>query len=287
MRPIIFGEVLFDCFPDGSVVLGGAPFNVAWNLHAVGLNPLLISRVGDDPLGREIRGAMQAHGMECSGLQLDSAHPTGTVEVTLDKGQPSYEIVAERAWDFIDHRQIPPLREPLLLYHGSLAARHAVSAESLRQLRKRAEGAIFLDVNLRDPWWSREQLTALLHGVRWIKLNDAELESLATAQADPAACRAAWGSEQLILTRGEAGAELWSANAPVVRIAPSGRVVVADTVGAGDAFASVLLVGLLRSWSLADTLHRAQAFASQVVTLRGATTTDRAFYRRVVAGWGE
>ena len=45
-RPVIFGEVLFDRFPDGSVVLGGAPFNVAWHLQAFGRAPLFISTGG-------------------------------------------------------------------------------------------------------------------------------------------------------------------------------------------------------------------------------------------------
>ena len=51
-RPLIFGEVLFDRFPDGSIVLGGAPFNIAWHLQAFKQSPLFISRVGDDPLGQ-------------------------------------------------------------------------------------------------------------------------------------------------------------------------------------------------------------------------------------------
>jgi fructokinase len=49
---VIFGEVLFDNFPDKQV-LGGAPFNVAWHLQGFGDNPLFISRVGDDSRGRE------------------------------------------------------------------------------------------------------------------------------------------------------------------------------------------------------------------------------------------
>ena len=51
-RPVLFGEVLHDCFPDGSRVLGGAPLNVAWHLRALGLDPYLVSRVGDDAAGR-------------------------------------------------------------------------------------------------------------------------------------------------------------------------------------------------------------------------------------------
>jgi len=39
-RPLIFGEVLVDRFPDGREVLGGAPFNVAWNLRGLGFDPL-------------------------------------------------------------------------------------------------------------------------------------------------------------------------------------------------------------------------------------------------------
>ncbi len=86
--PVIFGEVLFDRFPDGNSVLGGAPFNVAWHLQAFGARPLLISSVGDDELGAEIRQTMQDWGMDDSGLQTDAAHPTGTVEVSFNAGEP-------------------------------------------------------------------------------------------------------------------------------------------------------------------------------------------------------
>jgi len=57
--PLIFGEVLFDCFPDGSAVLGGAPFNVAWHLHGMGLAPLMITAVGDDEHGKLVLEKMK------------------------------------------------------------------------------------------------------------------------------------------------------------------------------------------------------------------------------------
>ena len=76
-RPLIFGEVLFDRFPDGSEVLGGAPFNVAWNLCGLGRAPLLMSRVGEDERGDRILGAMREFGMDCGGIQRDPEHPTG------------------------------------------------------------------------------------------------------------------------------------------------------------------------------------------------------------------
>ena len=76
-RICIFGEVLFDLFPDGRRVLGGAPFNVAWNLQAFGERPLLISRVGTDGNALSVLSAMQVWGMDASALQTGPGAATG------------------------------------------------------------------------------------------------------------------------------------------------------------------------------------------------------------------
>ena len=62
-RPVIYGEVLYDRFPDGRSVLGGAPFNVAWHLQGFGLSPLMLTAVGNDQPGLQIRERMQQWGM--------------------------------------------------------------------------------------------------------------------------------------------------------------------------------------------------------------------------------
>jgi len=84
---VIFGEVLFDCFPDGNSVLGGAPFNVAWHLQAFGMSPMMISSVGDDELGNKVKSAMQDWSMRTTGLQLDPVHPTGSVDIEFVDGE--------------------------------------------------------------------------------------------------------------------------------------------------------------------------------------------------------
>ena len=99
--PMVFGEVLFDCFPDGREVLGGAPFNIAWNLQAFGLSPLFISRVGDDNLGCHIQKKMVSWGMDTRGLQLDQRHPTGKVQIELTEGEPRFTILPDQAYDYI------------------------------------------------------------------------------------------------------------------------------------------------------------------------------------------
>ena len=290
--PVVFGEVLFDRFPDGRAVLGGAPFNVAWHLQAFGRAPLMISRVGNDALGRNIRQAMEGWSMALRGLQLDSQHPTGTVDVSIHAGEPAYDIVDQRAYDFIDATQLPPLPESSVLYHGSLALRNPVSRQALETLRQHSGMALFVDVNLRAPWWQRDAVLAMLQQARWAKLNAEELACLcpeedsleARARFLLADCELEW----LVVTLGGAGAQVFMAAADTLSIVPTQSAPVAataDTVGAGDAFASVLLLGLLLDWPMQQTLQRAQTFASAIVGVRGATVSDTGFYQRICADW--
>ena len=284
----IFGEVLFDHFPDGRRVLGGAPFNVAWNLSAFGEDPRLISRVGTDGNALSVRSAMQVWGMDTAYLQSGAEAPTGLVQVTFDAGEPAYDIIHPAAWDAIAPPDPPP--DCGLLYHGSLALRSAVSRATLQGLRAARPGAVFVDVNLRAPWWQREVVRALLDGADWVKLNDEELDRLAPAgegrEARARALMAQHGVAHLLLTGGSRGAAVFTAGGERFATRPVERIEVVDTVGAGDAFSSVMILGITRGWPLQLSLDRAQQFASAVVGQRGATVHDRAFYRPFLEAWG-
>ena len=125
-RPLVFGEVLFDCFPDGQEVMGGAPFNVAWHLQGFGARPLFVSRIGEDARGARVRAALGAWGMDDSGLQRDGRLPTGVVRIALDGPRHSFDILPDQAYDHIDRAAaVAAARSvtPALLYHGSLATR--------------------------------------------------------------------------------------------------------------------------------------------------------------------
>jgi fructokinase len=280
----IFGEVLFDCFPDGRRLLGGAPFNVAWHLQAFGAAPRLISAVGDDADGTWVRRAMRDWGMDLSGLQTDPDHPTGVVQVTLVDGEPSYEIVADRAYDHIRPPEPPHCGE--LLYHGTLALRHPVSAATFKGLATQGHALRVLDVNLRDPWWSLEETRALLTGADCVKLSQVELALLAETDEPTGAAltelAARFLAEHrlgvLVVTLGSAGALAVSTAEDPIRVRPEPTGEVADTVGAGDALASVLILGLIHRWSLSTTLERAQSFASRIVEQHGATAPDPELY---------
>jgi fructokinase len=287
-RPVIFGEVLFDSFPDGGDSLGGAPFNVAWNLQALGADPLFVGAVGDDALGERVRAAMRIAGLDASGLQSTSRAPTGRVQVHLEAGEPHYDILADQAYDHVDIERLQEtLAAPVaLLYHGSLALRGERSRAACGWLAQRAERR-FVDVNLRAPWYQPDAVRERIRGADYVKLNQDEARELLPPGGAPAADPLAHAgiTEALILTEGSRGASIrfrdgstLAAPAPAVRN-------LRDPVGAGDAFASVVILGILQQWDWPLVLERALDFAARVCTLQGATTTDSSFYAAATAEW--
>jgi fructokinase len=287
-RPCIFGEVLFDCFPDGAEVLGGAPFNVAWHLQAFGCQPLFISRVGDDELGQKIKSRMQQWGMSTNALQTDARHVTGTVSISLQDGEPTFDIVADQAYDHIAADELPAI-QPSLVYHGSLALREADSRNALASLRQITQAPIFMDINLRAPWWQTEQAVENLSSARWAKLNEHELAELSGVEGDhrqqAKALKSRCNLDLVIVTLGEAGAFAIGAEGETPQIKPELSQAVVDTVGAGDAFASVCILGLLNGWHHQLMLQRAQQFASAIVGIRGATPDSKEFYQPFLQQW--
>lgn len=287
-RPLLFGEVLFDQFPDGARVLGGAPFNVAWHLRALGLAPWVVSRVGTDGAGDEILAAMGAWDLDPSGIQRDPRRPTGQVRVQLAEGQPRFEILPDQAYDAISLPDADALPAVALLYHGSLALREPTSRHSLATLRARSIAPVLVDVNLRTPWWERTAVDNLLDGARWCKLNQEELVALVGLGDPLPAARRLLGRHSLagvFVTLGGAGAAAVTADG-FEDVQPAPQTELADTVGAGDAFAAVLVAGLLQDWPLPLILGRAQQLAAAVCGLRGAVAPDPGFYEGFRSDWG-
>jgi fructokinase len=297
-RPVVFGEVLFDHFPDGTQVLGGAPFNVAWHLKGFGADPLMLTAVGDDGAGHRVLSRMAEWGLDTKGVQIDTDHPTGRVEVSVVDGEPHFEIPEGQAWDRVAAgaaRAAAIEADASLVYHGTLAVREAMSRRALREVIDAVPAPTMADVNLRAPWWSRDRVFEAIPRVGWLKLNQEELSILAPASIHSRQeCRSAARRfadahflRQLIVTRGAEGS-LWITDAGEVLEADAPEVAgFVDAVGAGDAFAAVLCLGVLERWPAATILARASRFAAAICEVRGATTADPSVYDRHLSDWCE
>lgn len=300
-RPVVFGEVLFDVLPGNKEILGGAPFNVAWHLQAFGYQPLVISRVGNDSRGERIQNTMEEWEMDARGLQVDSTHPTGIVNVSHGDTGPKFHIEPNQAYDYISGQDALMSigdESPSLILHGTLAIRSRDSYEALAIVREKLQAPAFVDLNVRAPWWNPAIVGEVLKNARWVKANDEELKIISekeTLSEDQYAQAATQLMEQyknielLFVTLGGQGAFAVTRSGELFRERgiPIPDTEFRDSVGAGDAFTAVAIIGLLKGWKTDMILQRANRFASEMCKIPGATTTNRNIYKILLQSWTE
>ena len=274
---IVWGEVLWDLFPDGAQ-LGGAPANVAWHLGLAGGWARLVSRVGDDDEGRR---AIARLGEVCdtSLVQIDPQLATGVVEVSIDHGEPRYRLVPDRAWERIACTDdvIGALGEASVVIYGTLAQRTAAGLDSWRAGMAAAHGRCLkvCDVNLRKTETGGIEegvaVLAALERADMVKVNDRELASLAAwlGWKDPIG-ELRKRPRVVAVTHGAVGATIYG-EAGAVEIAATRAAPGGDNVGCGDAFLAVLVHGMTLGWDLAECGRAASRWASAVAEVRGAT----------------
>lgn len=270
------GELLWDSLPAG-LSLGGAPFNVAGHLHALGVPVAMVSRVGPDRLGTEALQRLVRSGIATDLVQVDPVLPTGFVSVTLDaNGIPAYDIAEPAAWDGIELREglLERAAEAGAIVFGSLAQRNPVSRGTIERLCEVEVFKVF-DVNLRPPYHESKVVRRSLAHADLVKLNDHELRQVGAWFGLPPGLRGGmtalaetFGCRTICVTRGAEGAALlnqgrWSEH-------PGYRVEVKDTVGAGDAFLAALLSGLLSGEDDQALLQHANLLGAYVATQFGA-----------------
>ena len=271
-----FGEVLMDCFPDKNVI-GGAPFNVVVHLKRLGEQAAILSKIGKDKLGCEI-GTLLENEEISDFLQKDNQKKTGQVDVTLNNGQPSYNIHHGCSWEFIDFELV---KSPNYFMFGSLALNFIQNRNSFKQYRSQFKQSIFVcDLNLRTPFYSEESIQLCLESADILKINDEELDYLAEkyAQTDVIGwLLKIYGINKVLLTKGSEGATLfWVGKVYECKVKPVDNI--EDTVGAGDSFTALFLHGLIHKLPFEECLERAADFAGIICTLPGAIPVDKSIY---------
>jgi fructokinase len=307
MGVAFFGEALVDDFGSEQVV-GGAPFNAARNLAALGTPALMITRIGNDANGIAVRAEFERYRLPQAGLQVDPAWPTGRVVVERGPQGHAFHILPGQAYDHIDAAAalaaLPALAagSPQVFYFGTLAQRHLTSRNALIALLEASQATRYLDLNLRQGQYTERSVFESLRHADILKVNEDELAALlawyvpqgpqlvrAQDPALPPACSALidkFSLQAMVVTLGPRGAMYIDADGRVIREHGNEEPYkLVDTVGAGDAFSAVFLHGHVQGWDLALTMARANAFAGAVCGLSGAVPQDLAFYEPWTQRW--
>lgn len=309
---VVCGEALMDVFagaetPTGLALdarCGGSPFNLAIGLARLAQPVAFFGAVSSDFLGERLMHALRLEGVDTGAVARVDA-PTTLSLIGLDvQGVPAYSFYGTGGAD----RQLTPDALPALLVPdalpGAIRAVHIGSyatvvepiASTLRALLEAvpAGTVICLDPNVRlnvepdlAPW--RAQLQWLLARVHLLKISDEDLGLLrpGVSPTEFAAEALAQGVRLVVVTRGGAGAQAWTATRTVE--VPAVAVTVIDTVGAGDTFQAALLtwlaehdclsidgLGALLAVDLCEALEFASAAAAITCARRGADLPRRA-----------
>lgn len=268
----IWGEVLWDRFPDGDQ-LGGAPANVAWHLAQAGGWAQIVTRVGNDELGRRAIEQMSQL-IDTDLVQVDPERLTGEVTVQLERGEPRYKLQPGRAWERIACTGAvkAALAQAGVLVYGTLAQRTPEGLSQWREAAGATNGTRVCDLNLRP---GDNQLTnAISEGIaaaNIVKVNDRELAWLRDwlGWADPVA-RLRERARIVAVTHGAAGSTLHGEHG-VYEIAATPAEPGGDNVGCGDSYLAILVYGLTSGWDLETSGNAASRWAAAVAGKRGAT----------------
>lgn len=280
------GEILFDVYPD-SKKLGGAPLNFIYHIYKFTGAGNLISRIGNDEYGKEILRFFKNHNIPAGYIQIDQAYLTGIATVKLnEKNEPSFTIESNRAYDYIEtNNDVKKLIESNTdcLYYGSLAQRNNVTRNTITSLVGK-EIKYFCDLNIRQNFYNEDIIINSLSAADILKVNLDELKLINNLlYKDNFDLKYLslkiinqFDIDLVAITRGAEGSVLIKKDIlHDYKINPSKII---DSVGAGDAFSSILCLGYLRKWKLSTINKIANKFASEICQVTGALPDDDQLY---------
>jgi fructokinase len=275
---LCIGEILWDNLPSGAKP-GGAPMNVALHLNRIGQKVSISSKVGNDDQGKKLLAFLEDSGLQTDLIQIDETLPTSEVLVHLDENNnATYEICEPVAWDklVLTDSLLSQAKSSGLIIYGTLASRNPETRNTILQLLEN-DVVKLIDVNLRQPYDTREIVEQLIMKSDIVKLNDEELgvfgqwynkhkhdeKSLVKWFAEE------YNSKMVIVTKGDKGALLYSDGEFYEH--PGFKVDAVDTVGAGDAFLAGFIAALSEGKTNDKALEFACAAGAFVASKAGAT----------------
>ena len=281
--------------------IGGSPTNTAAGAARLGLKSAVITRVGDEHMGRFIRERLRAEGVDVRGVITDPERLTALVLLGIrDQEQFPLIFYRENCADMaISPEDIDPdfiAEARCVLASGTHVSNPRTEAATLRAVDlARAGGAkTILDVDYRPNLWGLAghgagesrfiesgEVTAKLQGIldRFDVIVGTEEEfHIAGGATDTrealANVRAVTGAA-LVCKRGAAGATAFEGPIPASLdegiSGESFQVEVFNVLGAGDGFKAGLLKGWLSGEDWAETLRIANACGALAVSRHGCT----------------
>lgn len=275
MKVLSFGEILWDVYPDKKFI-GGAALNFAAHLAKHGEKTYMLSCLGKDDLGDEALLCLEKFGLLTDYVSRSTVKQTGKCLVSLNENAiPTYDLKQYVAYDYIDCDNVN--EEFDVLYFGTLALRNKHNLDSLGKLLKKQNFRdVFVDVNIRSPFYRYESIAFCLNNATILKVSSEELPIVADLISIDSSIEYKKFSRLLkekytnlkiiIITLGADGAYCYDCTHDNEYSCESQKVKVASTVGAGDSFSAAFLYQLFLKKDIQFSLKYASKIAGYVVS---------------------
>lgn len=228
---------------------GGCAGNIAYNLQAIGGQPVIMAALGVD--GGEYLARVAGWGADTSLILRDAQLHTAQCHITTDRDNNQIAAFHPGAMSNAHQMVVPTRAQRADLAIGIIApdGRDAMWQHA-HQMAEQGIPFIF-DPGQQLPQFNGDEHREILALARWVAVNDYEARMLQERTGEDAqAISRRENIRGVIVTLAEKGCEVWVKGecSPVPGVRAE-RVV--DPTGCGDAFRAALLYGLERGWSLA------------------------------------
>lgn len=275
--------------------VGGCPANIAIGSSRLGLSTAILSRVGDEAMGRFVRNTFIKEGVEVSHLHTDSKRLTGLVLLGINPPDRFplifyRENCADMAIDRGDFSLETFQNAKSLLITGTHCANEKIFevTKYAAQLAKDAGCKLILDIDYRPVLWGvaghgqgeeryiahhvvSERLSQILPICDLIVGTEEELRVAVNSQSLGEALEALrkCSGAVIVQKRGEEGCVVYEKDLKDPTTGSPYPIKVLNVLGAGDAFMSGFLRGFLRNLSMEECCALANANGALVVSRHG------------------
>ncbi len=264
---------------------GGSATNSAAALSRLGLKVSLLTKLGKDHDAEIILKELKKYRVR----NLCRSHsPQNTDTSTIISSSREHNRIifthkgASQDLQLSDLKHLPVIF-PQWIYFGSLVGPSFAAAKNLAKTVQRSGIKLLFNPSLYLVQKGKNYLRPILQAATILVLNKEEAEALAgkrirnsdkkmvekeKSSAQLLRALQALGPASVVITDGKN--KLWALHEGKIYSARPPKVRVVETTGAGDAFASSLLAGIIRKWSFEDCIRLGLINSTSVLQQVGA-----------------
>lgn len=259
------GKYVVSKFSDG---IGGGGANIAIGLSRAGLRCALWSQIGKGGLSLYLIDQLEREGVDTSMLNEKEAFANLSVILLSPKGERT--ILTHRSHEF-EVALSSGLKKTRLLFIGNMPEVSLETRQNAIETVREGGGRVALNFGVKDCRRGLQELHPLFSLADYIIMNRYELaDVLGVTGRDIDLAEVNYhkrlklrSSSVMIVTDGSFGSYAHTKDSIVHHMAK--KVSVVDTTGAGDAYTTGFLAGILHNYSLAESMEAGSKNAASVV----------------------